>query len=176
MEEVILWTLLIFLARLTDVSMGTIRTILIIRGRRGIAAFSAFFEIMVWVLAVSRVITQLDRWYYIVAFAFGFACGNYLGSYLEDKIAMGYCFAYVVPNQKRTKLADILRKNGFGVTVLKGEGLKGTEFVYNIVLRRRDTHRFIKTLEANDKKAFYTIMDVHALHGGYMRRATKRKI
>lgn len=176
MEEAILWTLLIFLARLTDVSMGTMRTILLIRGRRGIAAVSAFFEIMVWVLAVSRVITQLDRWYYIVAFALGFASGNYFGSYLEEKIAMGYCFAYVVPSQRKTKLADILRKNGFGVTVVKGEGLKGTEFVYNIVLRRRDTHRFLKTLGAHDRKAFYTIMDVHALHGGYMRGATKRKI
>lgn len=131
---------------------------------------------MVWVLAVSQVITQLDRWYYIVAFAFGFASGNYLGSYLEEKIAMGYCFAYVVPSQKRTKLADILRKKGFGVTVVKGEGLRGTEFVYNTVLRRRDTHQFLKTLEANDKKAFYTIMDVHVLHGGYMRGVAKRKI
>jgi len=175
MEEAILWTLLIFLARLTDVSMGTMRTILIIRGRRGIAAVSAFFEIMVWVLAVSRVITELDRWYYIVAFALGFASGNYLGSYLEEKIAMGYCFAYVVPRNKQTTLAETLRKHGFGVTVVKGEGLKGPEFVYNVVLRRRDTHRFIKTLEANDKKSFYTIMDVHALHGGYLRRATKRK-
>jgi uncharacterized protein YebE (UPF0316 family) len=176
MEEAILWTLLIFLARLTDVSMGTLRTILIIRGRRGIAAFSAFFEIMVWVLGVSRVITQLDRWYYIVAFALGFASGNYLGSYLEGKIALGYRFAYVVPSEKQTNLAEILRKQGFGVTVIKGEGLKGTEYVYNIVLRRKDIHRFLKTLEANDKKAFYTIMDVYALHGGYMRSATKRKI
>ncbi|MGQ9788658.1 MAG: DUF2179 domain-containing protein [Candidatus Hadarchaeaceae archaeon] len=176
MEETILWTLLIFLARLTDVSMGTLRTILLIRGRRGIAAFSAFFEIMVWVLAVSRVITQLDRWYYLIAFAFGFASGNYLGSYMEEKIAMGYCFAYVVPSQKQTKLAEILRKKGFGVTLVKGEGLKGTEFVYNIVLRRRDTHRLLKILEAEDKSAFYTIMDVHALHGGYMRGANKRKI
>ena len=177
MEEAILWSLLIFLARLTDVSMGTIRTILIIRGRRGIAATSAFFEIMVWVLAVSRVITQLDNWYYIVAFALGFAFGNYLGSFIEEKIAMGYSFAYVVPRNKQSTLAEILRKHDFGVTVMKGEGLKGTEFVYNVVLRRRDTHRFLKTLKANEKSAFYTIMDVHSLHGGYMRHAgNKRKI
>jgi len=177
MEDVILWSLLIFLARLTDVSMGTIRTILIIRGRRGIAAASAFFEIMIWILAVSRVITQLDKWYYIVAFALGFSSGNYLGSFIEEKIAMGYSFAYVVPRNKKSTLAEALRKKGFGVTVIKGEGLEGTEFVYNVVLRRKDTHRFIKTLQANDKKAFYTIMDVHALHGGYMRYAgSKRKI
>ncbi len=176
MDEVILWILLIFLARLTDVSMGTMRTILIIRGRRGIASISAFFEIMVWVLGVSRVITQLDNWYYIVAFALGFAAGNYLGSFIEEKIAMGYSFAYVVPRNKQSTLAETLRKHGFGVTVIKGDGLRGTEFVYNVVLRRRDTRRFIKTLETNDKSAFYTIMDVHALHGGYVKHYSKRKL
>jgi len=176
MEEVIIWTIMIFLARMTDVSMGTLRTILIIRGRRGIAAISAFFEIIIWILAVSRVITQLDQWYYIIAFALGFASGNFLGSYIEEKIAMGYSFAYVVPQNKQSTLAETLRNQGFGVTVMKGEGLKGPEFVYNVVLRRRDTHRFLKTLEENDNSAFYTIMDVHALHGGYMRYSTKRKI
>ncbi len=176
MEEAILWTLMIFLARMTDVSMGTMRTILIIRGRRGIAATTAFFEIIVWVLAVSRVITQLDHWYYIIAFALGFSTGNFLGSYIEEKIAMGYSFAYVVPRKKQSTLAITLRKAGFGVTVMKGEGLKGPEFVYNVVLKRRDTRRFLKTLENNDKSAFYTIMDVHSLHGGYMRSANKRKI
>ena len=176
MEEVILWSILIFLARMMDVSMGTMRTILIIRGRRGIAAITAFFEIIIWVLAVSRVITQLDQWYYLLAFAFGFAGGNFLGSYIEEKIAMGYSFAYVVPTNKRSTLAMTLREHGFGVTVVKGEGLKGPEFVYNVVLKRRDTRRFLKTLAANDKSAFYTIMDVHSLHGGYMRSANKRKI
>lgn len=176
MEEAILWTIMIFLARMTDVAMGTMRTILIIRGRRGIAAISAFFEIIIWILAVSRVITQLDQWYYIIAFALGFASGNFLGSYIEEKIAMGYSFAYVVPRKNQTALAEKLRQQGFGVTVIKGEGLKGTEFVYNVVLRRKDTRRFLKALEKNDKSAFYTIMDVHSLHGGYMKYANKRKI
>jgi len=155
--------------------MGTMRTILIIRGRRGIAAFSAFFEIMIWVLAISRVITQLNNWYYIIAFALGFAAGNYLGSFIEEKIALGYSFAYVVP-RNRTALAEALRKQGFGVTVLQGVGLKGPEFVFNVVMKRKDTQLFLKTLEKIDKQAFYTIMDVHSLHGGYTRNAAKRKL
>ncbi len=176
MEEAIIWTIMIFLARMTDVAMGTMRTILIIRGRRGIAATSAFFEMLIWVLAVSRVLTQLDQWYYVIAFALGFASGNFLGSYIEEKIAMGYSFAYVVPRSKQSTLAETLRQQGFGVTVIKGEGLKGTEFVYNVVLKRKDTRRFLKTLAKTDKSAFYTIMDVHSLHGGYMRHANKRKV
>jgi len=156
--------------------MGTMRTILIIRGRRGIAAISAFFEIIIWVLAVSRVITQLNDWYLIIAFALGFASGNFVGSFIEEKIALGYSFAYVVPKNLKIDLASELRKKGFGVTVLQGEGLKGKEFVYNVVLRRRNTRKFIKTLEHCDRKAFYTILDVHGIHGGYLREASKRKL
>ena len=174
--EVIIWSLLIFVARLTDVSMGTMRTILIIRGRRGIAAISAFFEIIIWVLAVSRVITQLDNWYFVLAFALGFACGNFVGSFIEEKIALGYNFAYVVPSNLKIDLASILREKGFGVTVLLGEGLRGKESVYNVVIRRRDIRKFIKTLEQCDSEAFYTILEVHAMHGGYLRQAEKRKI
>ncbi len=166
---------MIFFARLIDVSMGTIRTILIIRGRRGIASISAFFEIMVWLLAISRVMAQLDRWYYMIAFALGFASGNYLGSYMEERIALGYSFAYVVPKNNKIDLAKVLRKQGFGVTVLPGRGLKGPELVYNVTFKRRDTRQFMKTISKHDKRAFYTIMDVHAVHGGYMRFASKRK-
>ncbi len=155
--------------------MGTVRTILIIRGRRGIASISAFFEIMVWLIAISRVITQLDKWYYMIAFALGFASGNYLGSYIEEKIALGYSFAYVVPRNNKIDLAKALRKQGFGVTVLPGRGLRGPEPVFNVTFKRRDTRRFIKTISQHDRRAFYTIMDVHAIHGGYMGFASKKK-
>lgn len=172
--EAILWTLLIFFARLTDVSMGTMRQILIVRGRRGIASISAFFEIMVWILAISRVITQLDRIYYVIAFALGFASGNYLGCYIEEKIALGYMFAYIVP-KRSDDLAQKLRKAGFGVTVIHGIGSKGMHPVYNVLLRRRDGQRLLGTIKKYDRSAFYTLMDVRAERGGYVRAGTKKK-
>ncbi len=173
--EAIAWTLAIFFARLTDVSMGTLRQILIIRGRRGIASISAFFEIMVWVLAISRVITELDKIYYMVAFASGFACGNYLGSYIEEKIALGYMFAYIVPKKRSNDLAHELRKAGFGVTVIHRVGLKGPQPVYNVLFRRRDAQRLLGIIKKYDKGAFYTLMDVRAERGGYVRAAAKKK-
>ena len=173
--EAIAWTLAIFFARLTDVSMGTLRQILIIRGRRGMASISAFFEIMVWVLAISRVITELDKIYYMVAFASGFACGNYLGSYIEEKIALGYMFAYIVPKKRSNDLAHKLRKAGFGVTVIHGVGLKGPQPVYNVLFRRRDAQRLLGIIKKYDKDAFYTLMDVRAERGGYVRAAAKKK-
>lgn len=172
--EAIIWTLAIFLARLTDVSMGTIRQILIIRGRRGVASISAFFEIMIWILAISRVIIHLDKIYYMFAFALGFAFGNYLGSYIEERIALGYMFAYIVP-KRSNGLADKLREAGFGVTVIPGAGLKGMKPVYNVLLRRRDGQRLLDMIKKYDKGAFYTLMDVRAERGGYVRAAVKRK-
>jgi uncharacterized protein YebE (UPF0316 family) len=175
MIDALFWCLLIFFARLVDVSMGTMRTILIIRGRRGIASISAFFEIIVWILAISRVITELDKWYYMIAFALGFASGNYMGSYLEEKIALGYSFAYLVPKKNSGALERELRAQGFGITVIQGRGMKGPELVFNLMLKRRDTKRFIKIITKHDKNIFYTIMDVHAIHGGHMRFARKGK-
>jgi uncharacterized protein YebE (UPF0316 family) len=173
--EAIAWTLAIFFARLTDVSMGTMRQILIIRGRRGIASVSAFFEIMIWVLAISRVITQLDKIYYMFAFALGFASGNYLGSYIEERIALGYMFAYIVPKKRTNGLAKKLREAGFGVTVINGTGLKGPEHVYNILFRRKDTQRLLRTIKKYDKNAFYTLIDVRAESGGFVKGMAKRK-
>jgi len=174
--EAIVWTLLIFFARLADVSMGTVRQILIYRGKRRIASFSAFFEIMIWIVAVSRVINEfaLDKFYYILAYALGFASGNYLGSYIEEKIALGYLFAYIVP--KRTSdLVNKLREAGFGVTVIHGFGSMGTHPVYNILFRRKDGQRLVDIIKEHDEGAFYTLMDVRAERGGYVRAAAKRK-
>ena len=171
--EAIAWTLAIFFARLTDVSMCTFRRILIIRGRRGIASLSAVFEIMIWVLAVSRVITQLDKIYYMVAFAMGFASGNYLGSYIEEKIALGHMFAYIVPRKRSGDLDRRLRESGFGVTVTYGSGLKGPGPVYNVLFRRKDTQRLLDIIRKYDKNAFYTLMDVRAERGGYIGAAVK---
>ena len=172
--EAILWTLAIFFARLTDVSMGTMRQILIIRGRRGIASISAFFEIMIWIVAVSRVITNWEI-YYMFAYALGFASGNYLGSYIEERIALGYMFAYIVPKRRSNDLVRKLREAGFGATAIHGIGLKGPEPVYNVLFRRRDTERLLDIIRKYDKDAFYTLMDVRAERGGYVRAAAKRK-
>jgi uncharacterized protein YebE (UPF0316 family) len=172
--EAILLTVAIFFARLTDVSMGTMRQILIYRGRRKIASFSAFFEIMIWIVAVSRVVSGSAPFYYMIAYALGFASGNYLGSYLEEKIALGYMFAYIVP--KRTSdLVNKLREAGFGVTVIHGSGSMGTHPVYNVLFRRKDGEKLVDTIKKHDEEAFYTLMDVRTERGGYVRVPAKKK-
>jgi uncharacterized protein YebE (UPF0316 family) len=172
--EAIVWTFAIFFARLTDVSMGTMRQILIYRGKRGIASFSAFFEIMIWIIAVSRVVTTSAPFYYMIAYGLGFASGNYLGSYIEEKIALGYLFAYIVP-KRPSDLVHKLREAGFGVTVIHGLGSMGSHPVYNILFRRKDGQKLVDIIKEHDPDAFYTLMDVRTERGGYIRAAMKRK-
>jgi len=175
MWEVLFWSTLIFLARLTDVSMGTMRTLLIVRGRRGIASISAFFEIMIWLAAASRVFADLNNWYYMIAYALGFASGNFLGSYIEEKVALGHMFAYIIPKKRGFDMAHELRKAGFGVTVMYGKGLRGPEPVCNVIFRRRDEKRLISLIKKHDPKSFYTLMDVRAERGGYIHTERKGK-
>lgn len=175
MLEAIVLSLGIFFARLIDVSMGTTRQILIFRGQRRIAAPIAFFEIIIWAVALGRVITQLDQFYYLIAFALGFAAGNYLGSIIEEKLALGYMFAHVVTKKRPSDLAKKLRKLGFGVTEVHGKGLKGSEIILDTLFKRKDIRLLVGTIEKHDKDAFYSIMDVHQVHGGYIRHALKKK-
>jgi len=177
MSHIIFGTLLIFLARMTDVSMGTLRQIMIIRGQRKIGAVIGFFEIMIWATAVSQVIPQLSvsNIHYLLAFAGGFATGNFLGSLIEEKIALGYILACVVPKNRPKGLADEFRKAGFGVTTIQGIGLEGPKPLYNIVFRRKDTRQFLSILKACDKDAFYTITDIRSQMGGFIRGVAKKK-
>ncbi len=80
---------LIFLARVSDVSLGTFRTIVVFRGNKLLASFIGFFEIIIWLAAASQVLTNLDQWYLALAYASGFAVGNYVGITIESRFAIG---------------------------------------------------------------------------------------
>lgn len=175
--DVILGVLLVFLARTIDVSMGTVRIIMVVRGRRKVGSLIGFFEIMIWATAVSQVIPQLsiDRIHYLLAFAGGFATGNFLGSLIEEKIALGYALAYVVPKSRSIDLADEFRRAGFGVTTILSVGIEGPKPLYTIAFRRKDMGQFLNIVKTYDKEAFCTITDIRSQSGGFMRGAAKKK-
>ncbi len=90
MDGTVLVTCLgIIIARILDVSLGTIRTVFVVKGRRGISWVLGFFEVLIWILVVSKVIGNLSEPLYAVSYAFGFATGNYVGITLEKWIAHG---------------------------------------------------------------------------------------
>lgn len=161
----------VFFARVLDVSLGTTRGIMLSKGERTTAAFIGFFEIIIWALVVSQIIMNLTNVYLLFSFALGFAAGNYVGGFIEEKIARGYAIAHVVPKEN-PKLAGRLREAGFGVTISPG---LGTHDIFHVVLRRKELPTLIKILETEDHGGLYAVTDVRYEKGAFMRKADKKK-
>lgn len=160
--------LFIFFARLTDVALMTVRMLMIVRGRRGVAAAIGFVEVSIYVVALGQVFKNIDNIYNIIAYASGFAAGNYLGSYVEERLAMGFLTVHVISKEHADELSEELRDNGFGVTVVEGQGRFRVRKMLYITLRRRDLGMMMAMIEKADKEAFVTVMDTRAIRGGFM--------
>ena len=117
--------LMIFLARIADVSLGTIRIIFVSKGMRKVAPLIGFFEILIWLLAISRIFQDLDNWIAYIAYAGGFAAGNYFGMLLEERLAIGHEMIRVVTKREAGELVEALKGKGFGVTSIKATGVEG---------------------------------------------------
>lgn len=165
--EAIIGYLLIFLARLSDVSLGTIRMIMVIRGKRILAACIGFLEASIYVLAISKVLSAMNNPLNVLAYASGFATGNYVGIFLEGKMALGSIIVQVISEYKVTELVEKLRASGFGVTVIEGEGRNGIRRLLNVSLQRKNLSKLYNIIDNHDKDAFVTVTDARAIRGGY---------
>ncbi|MBM7615165.1 DUF2179 domain-containing protein [Alkaliphilus hydrothermalis] len=173
--ELILGYLFIFFARLTDVSMATIRMIMVVRGRRKQAALIGFFEIIIYILAIGKVLEGLNNPINIIVYALGFATGNYMGVFLEEKMALGNIIVQVITEHDVMKLVETLRDEGFGVTVFEGYGRRGIRHLINVTLTRKNLPKLYDVIDKHDKNAFITVMDARSIRGGYFTRGSKKK-
>ncbi len=154
--NVLLMGVVIFIARVCDVSIGTVRTIVTVHGRSGIAFFLGLIEISLWLAAASTVIVQVRDVPILGAFyVLGYATGNFLGIQMERKIAFGSLILRVITAVRGKEMADALREKGQAVTVFTGEGLKGTVKELYIVCRRRDLRWILPLVKEEDPDAFY---------------------
>ena len=154
--------LAIFLARITDVSLGTLRIMLVGRGMKFLAPLLGFFEVLIWLLAIGQIMQNLDNWLTYIAYAGGFAAGNYVGILLERKLAVGICLVRFIIPGNASRLKRFLNKAGFRVTGVTGHGAQGdVEIVFTIV-RRRMLKRIYKLVKRYNPRAFYTIEDVRS--------------
>lgn len=165
--EAVLGYILIFFARLADVSLGTIRMIMVVRGKRIVAACIGFVEAIIYILAVGKVLSSMNNLLNVLAYALGFAAGNYLGIFLEGKMALGDIIVQVVLEHEVTELVEKLRNNGFGATVVEGCGRKGAKHLLNVTLQRKNLSKLYSIIDNHDKEAFVTVTDVRSIRGGY---------
>ena len=152
--------LLIILARIVDVSFGTVKIIFIARGYNRLAPLLSFFESLVWLLAVTKIFENLNNWVCFVAYAFGFALGNYVGIYIEGKIALGVEIIRVITKKEAHDLIEALKNKGFGVTSVKAEGSQGEVGIIYSIVNRKNIAEIVKTIKQYNPKAFYTIEDI----------------
>lgn len=157
MIETILTALFIACCRIFDVSIGTIRTILVVHGRKYFAALAGFIEVFIWITLMSIIVKKLDNYINLIAYASGFALGNLIGITLEEKISLGYVNVTIFsPNYYKT-IIDHLKNLGYGITTMPAHGINNNYEVITTIIQRKKQNEVIKEIEKIDPYCFYTI-------------------
>lgn len=168
-EQVYAWIILpiiIFFARICDVTFGTMRIILVARGKRNIAPFLGFIEVLIWIVAIGQLVQHVQSITAYLGYAAGFATGNFIGMYLEEKIAIGTVIVRIILPQGGAELVTALRDHGFGVTSYNGEGANGpVKLIFTIVARKSlDTIKAL--IHQHHPMAFISIEDIRSIEAG----------
>lgn len=171
MDQVDLWGIiilpfLIFFARIVDVTIGTIRIIFVSKGQKILAPILGFFEVLIWIIAMGEIMQNLDRWYYYLFYAAGFATGNYFGILLEEKLAMGYVSLRLITKRPADDLIEEIKGRGYGLTYMPATGSTGDVHVLFITLKRSELPHLTKVINLLNPKAFYTVEDMKAVKEG----------
>jgi len=158
---------LIFLARIFDVSIGTMRIILMARGYRSIAPVLGFFEVLIWLFAINSALKHFDGVISYIVYALGFATGNYVGMLLEEKIAIGYQSVRIITSKVVSALPLVLRQEGYGLTQIDGIGMKGPITMLFTVVPKKNVKKIVEIVQTLEPNAFITIEDVKQQFSGF---------
>mgnify|MGYP003825723827 FL=1 len=171
----LLLPLFIFLARIFDVSLGTLRIIFVTKGMRKVAPLVGFFEVLIWLLAISRIMQDLNNWVCYVAYAGGFATGNFVGMYLEERLAIGHEMIRVITRKDATNLIEDLRNQGYGVTSVRAEGIEGEVAVIYIIARRSMIKEVLDEINRFNPRALYTVESIKYVNKEIFHRSEEER-
>ncbi|MDH5761235.1 MAG: DUF2179 domain-containing protein [Gemmatimonadota bacterium] len=160
--------LIIFCLRVTDVSMATVRVLLIVRNAKWLVPLIGFFEVSIWVFAVSAVVQNLASPLHVIGYAGGFATGNFVGMFLEERLALGLATVHTMVRHGGAEVAAALRDAGFAVTEMDGRGRDGAvEVLYSVIPRRR-VPPYLHTVENMAPDSFLVVDEPRAVRRGFM--------
>lgn len=165
----LVFALVIFALRIVDTTLATIRVLFVVRGRRLFAWVLGFFQALLYVFAISQVLANLDNWYYMLAYAAGFATGVVLGMIIEARLAVGHTHLTIISPLRGAIIAEELRKGGFAVTEVPARGKDGTVSLLICNVNRRDFNSAAEIVKAVDGDAFITAEDVTPVRRGFWR-------
>ncbi|HRW80674.1 MAG TPA: DUF2179 domain-containing protein [Desulfomonilia bacterium] len=152
--------LLIFFARIMDVSLDTVRIIFINRNLRSYAAFIGFFEVLIWLMVIRQIFQQLDNPLCFIAYAAGFAAGNFVGIIIENRISIGRVIVRIITRREADDLVAFLRSAGYGITVIEAEGVTGPVKVIFTIVERSNIEHIVGMIKQYNPQAFYSVEDV----------------
>lgn len=151
-----------------DVSLATTRMLLAMRNARLLVPVIGFFEVLVWLFAAGTAIQHLESPWHVVGYAGGFATGNLVGLWLEERLALGLASIQVISRLGGVELAEALRDQGFGVTELAGQGREGPVEVVQTVVRRRQIKEVMAHVDRWDPDAFVSVEEPRAIRRGWL--------
>lgn len=158
--------IIIFFARVCDVTLGTLRIIFVSRGWRKLAPILGFFEVFIWIVVIGQLVQHLHSVTAYIGYAGGFAAGNFVGMWLEDRLALGTFILRVIVPEHGATLVQKIHAAGYGVTSLDGQGAEGpVKLIYTIV-KRRHVNQVMKIIHETAPNAFVSIEEVRSTEKG----------
>jgi uncharacterized protein YebE (UPF0316 family) len=161
--HVIFLSVLIFSARILDVTFGTLRIIYISRGFKFLASLIGFIEILIWLLAITQIMKNLNNPVYFLAYAGGFATGTFIGLSIENKIAMGIAILRIISMNMPDKLIECLKEKGHRLTIVPAHGAFQPVKLIFMIVKRKNIHFILELIKQYDPKSVYTIEDVRSV-------------
>ena len=162
----IILPILIFISRLGDVTMATLRHIFISKGFKKIVPILGFFEVLIWLVAMRQVFSHLNNAACFIAWAAGFSAGTYLGMYIEERLAIGAQIIRIITNESIDELTDALKRNHQGVTIVDGKGAMDPVKLIFTIVKRANKKEVLMLIETHAPNAFYSIEDVKGSEHG----------
>jgi len=163
----ILGIAIIFGLRLMSVPLGIIRALMVVRGIKYMAAITGFIEEFIWVIAIYQVISQLDTVVSILAYAGGYGAGVIIGMFIEEKLALGLTADNIIISTDDTTLKNIIRKSGFGMTILEASGIDDKRHFLRVITPRRRLQKLLDICSRHACDSFITVEDIRTVRGGY---------
>ncbi len=162
-EDVVVYfvmPLLIFFARVADVSINTLRIMFVLNGKKGVAPILGFFEALIWLLAIGQIFQNIDNPLSYLAYAGGFGAGTYIGMVFEEKLALGRVLVRIITKEPMEELIEFMKEKDYRFTNVGAEGRYGKVNLLFTVMKRDSLKEFIGKVKACNDKAFYTIESV----------------
>lgn len=159
----ILLPFMIFAARIVDVTIDTLRIVYITKGDKILAPILGFFQILIWLIAITRIMKNIDNVACYFAYAAGFAAGNYIGLILEEKFAMGIQMIRIVTQVDASQLINKLHSNGLTTTSVEADSNQGKVHIIFLIVQRTRINSIITLIKQFNPKAFYSIEDIRSV-------------